>query len=199
MSVGTIIRKRLLTGVLIVVPIFVTMVALEFIYNILNGIISPYIDQLIGYHIPGLGILALVFFIYVIGLIGSSIFAQQLIALTEKVLAKIPLAKSFYFGTKQLIEAAQAPTSGAFQKVVIVDFPKHGSSAIGFVTAQLTGEQSESLGGGKINVFVPTSPNPTSGFMLILNEGEYKETNLTVEEGMKMIVSGGILLPPKLK
>jgi uncharacterized membrane protein len=190
-------RKRMLTGLLIVVPIFVTYIALKFLYNFLDGLVSPYVSKWIDYRIPGLGIIILLLAIYIIGMIGSTIFAQRIIRYVERAVARMPLAKSFYFGTKQLLEAAQAPAKGAFKRVVLVEFPQPESYSIGFVTAELDEEYSRMFGGSKVNVFVPTSPNPIGGFMMSLRAGQYKETSLTIEEGMKLIVSGGIILPSK--
>ncbi len=187
------IRSRLLTGLVVIFPVGFTIWILYILFRFLDGILSPLIDPWVGFHIPGVGLLGVVALLYLVGLLAANVLGRQILMGTETLLLRMPVARAIYLASKQMIDTLRLPGKGAFQRVVAVEYPRRNVWALAFVTGLA---RQESHGGTLLHLFVPTSPNPTSGMMLILPEHEVVELDMTVEAGVRLVVSGGILAPP---
>jgi len=191
---GSNIRSRILTGILVVVPLGITLWILWFFFRLVDRILQPVLEATLGYRIPGLGFILTLILLYGIGLFASWVLGRRLIHLGESLLKRIPLVKSIYTSAKKVIEVLSLPKSQAFKRVVLIEYPRKGL----WVPAFVTGELYDQNGRKFLRVYVPTTPNPTSGMLEIVPEDEVFETNISVEDGVKMIVSGGILSPDQI-
>jgi len=141
----------------------------------------------LGRTIPGLGLAIMILLIYLAGVVATNVIGRRLIRYGESLLARVPLFRYLYTGIKQILESFAAPAGGGFLQVVLVEFPKKGMRAIGFVTSESPVESGEKL----LNVFIPTSPNPTSGYLEIVRESDVVRTNISIDDALKMVLSGG--------
>lgn len=192
--IGRNIRARILTGILVVVPLGLTVLVLRFFFNMVDGILQPALKTAFGRAMPGLGLLLTVILLYGIGLLASWVLGRRLIHWGESLLKRIPLVKNVYTAAKQVVETLSLPKGQAFKRVVLIEFPRPGLWVVGFVTGEVYNSDGQKL----IKLFIPTTPNPTSGYLELVPEDQVRETTLTVEEGIKMLVSGGIISPDKI-
>lgn len=183
-------------GVLALIPIGLTIFIIQIIYVFIDKRVMELVDQYIGYRIPGLGLLLFVVVLYIVGMVASNVLGRRMFSVLDKITSKIPLAKITYQVGKQISDTLSLPEKQIFKKAVLVDYFKPDSWVIGFVTGEITVEES---GEKLLKVFIPTVPNPTSGFLVILKESQTKNPNWTVEEAMKMVISGGIIGPEVIK
>jgi uncharacterized membrane protein len=191
--------RRFLLGLAAILPLSLTVFVLWFLVTRFGGLLAglfaqiPYLDRLPDIATAILGFFALVFLIYVIGFLATSILGRWFVRLSENALVRVPLVRTIYSSSKQLVETLFVDKS-AFRKVVMVEFPKKGNYALGFVTTY----DGWKIGPSELRafpVFIPTTPNPTSGYLLFVPETELIDTDLTVEWAMKVIISGGIVSP----
>jgi uncharacterized membrane protein len=201
------LRNVFITGLLITLPIALTWFILQFLFKNLDALSPVFTNILIqlgapfpvGYRIPFLGVFITLLIVLMVGWLTTSFFGKKVFQLGETLVEKIPFVRRIYTGTKQVvISIAQADTT-TFSKVVLIEFPRRGLLAIGFVTGESRGEVQELTRENMLNVFVPTMPNPTSGFLVFSPPEELTEVSMTIEEGIKYVVSGGIITPPGLK
>jgi uncharacterized membrane protein len=201
------LRNIFITGLLITLPIVLTWFILQFLFKNLDALSPVFTNVLIqlgapfpeGYRIPFLGVLITLLIILTVGWLTTSFFGKKIFKLGETLVEKIPFVRRIYRGSKQVvISIAQADTS-AFRKVVLLEFPRRGLLAIGFVTGESRGEVQRLTQENMFNVFVPTMPNPTSGFLIFAPANELTEVSMSIEEGIKYVVSGGIVTSPGLK
>lgn len=195
------IRRLLLTGLVILVPVALTGFILYRLFRFMDNIFAPVIDRAIGLYlpgvrIPGLGFLLTVLVILGLGWLSSNVFGRTVIQGVERLIARIPVAKSIYAATKGILEAVSRDQRDAFKRVVLVEYPKKDIFALGFVTGSACWPTVHPRTADFLLVFLPTTPNPTSGFLLLVPRDEAVELPITVEEGVRMVISGGILLPP---
>ncbi len=181
------------------VPLAVTFVVLRFLFRVAVGYVRPIArivpqGRLPEHTVGAIAVLVLLAFLYLVGLLTGLVIGRRLLALGEAILGRIPIVKSVYSWTKSLVEMLSSRDRHAFTSVVLVDFPRRGSRALGFVG----GVGVEADGRRIYRVFLPTSPNPTSGYLLLLDEDQVTPTRITVEEGIRMVVSGGVLAPDSL-
>ncbi len=148
-----------------------------------------------GYRIPFLGVTMTLIIIVLVGVFTTNIFGKRLVHLGETLVEKIPFVRRIYGGTKQVISSFVHADTSAFNQVVLIEFPRRGVHVIGFVTGETKGEVQRKTGDNVINVFVPTTPNPTSGFLIFAPPEEVQEISMTIEEGVKYVISGGIVDP----
>ena len=191
-------RSKLITGVLTLIPLGVTFFVLKFLFTTIDGwlkpVMSPILSQVLEerYHI-GMGVLATILIVYLVGLIVSNFLGQKLLGAGEKILTKIPLVREVYAPVKQVVQMAlMTSSSSKFSRAVAVKTPGSTIRVIGFVTGEFHEE------GNPVpvaSVFVPTSPNPTTGVLLFCDPEIIYETNMKVETAMKMLISGGIVAP----
>jgi len=205
-------RKLLLSGVLIVFPLAVTLWLIASIFRVINGTVTRGVRALIGWSgmtlveglwwerlLPLAGVLVSVALLMGVGMLATNLVGRRVIRTFERLLLAIPLVSVIYGSAKQLLEAFTAGRQEAFREVVALEYPRNGCWALGFVTSVTQGTLWKEAGDGEmVQVFVPTSPNPTSGMMVILKASDVHRVDLNVEEAIKMIVSGGLVLPPSL-
>ena len=184
---GKKLRTQFVTGILVVVPIGVTILILVWLFGAIDNILQPVIRSIWGRTFPGVGFGVTLVLIYLAGVIASNIIGRRVIHYGESLLARIPVVRQLYAGVKQILEAFSRPGKTGFMQVVLVEFPKEGMRAIGFITNEAYGKSGERL----LNVFIPTSPNPTSGFLEIVTEDKIIRTNISVDAALKMVVSAG--------
>lgn len=186
-QVGKKLRAQFITGILVVVPIAAAILILRWLFFTIDNILQPVAQSLLGYTIPGLGLGITLVLIYLVGVIATNVIGRRLIGYGESLLARVPLFRYLYTGIKQILQSFATPREGGFLQVVLVEFPKKGMRAIGFVTSESRAESGEKL----LNVFIPTSPNPTSGFLEIVRENDIIKTNISIDDALKMVLSVG--------
>jgi len=199
------LRNLFIAGLLVVLPISITLFVLTFLLKKLDNLLSPAFVKLLilfglpleeGQFIPGLGFVATILTILFSGLITKNIIGRKFFNLGEIIVEKIPVARSIYSGLKQIIETVTKSQTETFSKVVMIEYPRKGLLSLGFVTCAAKGEIQEITDESVINVFVPTTPNPTSGVLVFVSKKDIIPLSMTVEDGIKLVVSGGILTPP---
>lgn len=196
------LKKRLVAGILIILPIYITYFVIKTLFSFVGSYFSPVVKRIIesnGYQLPDfavtvIGLILTFIVLYFIGLFATNIVGSSIIHYFEILVNKMPLIKTVYSSSKQIIQTATLPGKSAFKWVVLVEFPREGVKAIGFLTGDTK------IGGDKkfYSIFIPTVPNPTSGYQFFFAEKEVVKTSLSIEDGIKVLVSGGILTPPKL-
>ncbi|MDF1589392.1 MAG: DUF502 domain-containing protein [Gammaproteobacteria bacterium] len=193
-------RKYLIAGLLVWMPLGITFLVVRAIVGFLDRIVLllPYAyqpDTVLGFHIPGLGVLLAVVLVLATGMIVANLLGRRIVAGWESLLARIPLVRNLYAGIKQIMEAVLATDGKSFRKVLLIEYPRRGVWSLAFMTSDKLGEVQDKTGAHVISVFIPTTPNPTSGFVLMVPEQEAIELDMTVEEGLKMIISMGVVVP----
>jgi uncharacterized membrane protein len=205
------IRRRLLSGILLLMPFGVTLLVMRWLFQWLAGFLRPiitYIASRVSDHpliesIPDIyisifvsvcSIVILLFLLYLVGAVGQFVVGKRLIKAGETLLMRIPLVRTIYTATKQVAQAVSLPDRAAFKSVVLVEFPRPGFWAIGFLTGRIQGPSGELL----YKVYIPHAPILTTGFLEIIPTDEVIETDLTIEDGFKMILSGGVVSPDVL-
>ncbi|MBN2408050.1 MAG: DUF502 domain-containing protein [Elusimicrobia bacterium] len=179
-------------GIFALIPIGLTIFAVRIIYVFVDMQVMGLIDQYIGYRIPGLGLILFIVILYLAGIIVSNVIGKKIFGLFEKLMTHIPLVKTVYLAGKQMSNTLSLPEKQIFKKAVLVDYFKPDTWVIGFITGELKNTET-----GEIlkKVFIPTVPNPTSGFLVILKDSQIKDPQWDVDEAMKMVISGGIIGP----
>ncbi|MFC2025297.1 DUF502 domain-containing protein [Chloroflexota bacterium] len=188
---GRKLRGQFLTGVLIVVPLGATVLILYWIFATVDDILQPYIEHILGRPIPGVGFGIMIVLIYLVGVIASNVVGKRLIHYGEFLLARVPVVRPIYTGIKQILESFSVPQKGGFLEVVLIEFPRKEIWTVGFVT----NESSDQKGQTQLSIFIPTAPNPMSGFLQITREDEVIRTSISVENALRMIVSAGRVAP----
>lgn len=201
----SIIRRYLITGLLAWVPLGVTIFVITFFGGYLSSLVNllpvawrP--DHLIGFHIPGLsaiiGIIIILVVLFLTGLIASNVFGRYLFGLGDDMLERIPLVRSIYTTVKQISDTMFSNKGKAFRKVVMIRYPQKDTWSLAFLTSDSLGEVEVKAPRQLISVFIPTTPNPTSGFLILVPPEDVIELEMTVDEAFKMIVSLGVVAPP---
>ena len=197
-------RRYLIAGLLVWVPLGVTFLVVRAVVGFLDKILlllpaayQP--DNFLGFHIPGLGVILAVLFVVVTGVAVANLLGKRLVAGWESLLARIPIVRNLYAGVKQIMEAVLATDGQSFRKVLLVEYPRKGVWSLAFLTSNSLEEVQEKTPEQVVSIFVPTTPNPTSGFVVMVPEKDVIELDMTVEEGLKMIISMGVVVPPLVK
>lgn len=197
-----IFKRYLIAGLLVWLPLGVTIAALLFLINFFDRSLlllpehyRP--EALIGFNIPGLGIVLSLTLILLTGMLVANILGSKLVKLWESFLAQIPLVRSIYTAVKQIAEAVFGSGEQTFQKVYLIQYPRNGLWTLAFQTSKQKGEAQIKTGINEVvNLFVPTTPNPTSGFFIMASSNEIIELDMSVDEALKMVISGGVVVPP---
>jgi uncharacterized membrane protein len=194
------IKKYLITGLLIWLPIAATLWILDLILSTLDRSLlllpeSWRPDALFGMHIPGFGLILSFLILLATGVLAANILGQRLVRWSENLLNRIPIVRSIYSSVKQVSDTMLSPKGNAFRKAVLVEFPQRGQWAIGLVVGAPGPAIAGHLGDDAITVFVPTAPNPTSGYTIIVPPAEVKELDISVDDALKFIVSLGVVVP----
>ncbi len=195
------LRERFVAGMLIALPVVATFIILEFLINLIDSRVVPLIpaalrpETYLDYAVPGFGLIILILFLTLLGAVATNFLGNYFVDVTDRVLTRIPVVRSVYSVFKQIRDVFQSNTGGQYKEVVMVQYPKEGSWALGFVAGPAKGELGQKLGADFIGVFVPTTPNPTSGFLLYVRATDVVKLGMSVEEGAKVIFSGGLVVP----
>ena len=194
-------RKYLIAGLLVWMPLGVTFLVIRAIVGLLDStlLLLPegyHPDQLLGIHIPGIGVLLAIILVLVTGMIVANFLGKRIILFWEQLLAKIPLVRSLYAAIKQIMEAVLSTDAQSFRKVLLIEYPRKGLWSLAFMTSENLGEVQSKTAKAVISVFIPTTPNPTSGFIIMVPSDDVVELNMSVEDGLKMIISLGVAVPP---
>ncbi len=193
-NVLKILKRYFVSGVLIVVPIILTYIVLKFLFETVDSILKPILLQLLGYYVYGLGVLTTLLIIILAGILTRNIIGSKIHSLGEKILIRLPLIRPIYSSAKQLLEAVTLPQMNAFKEVVIVEYPRKGVYSLCFVSnkivSDIVGTEQE-----YISVFIPSTPTPISGMVILLPVDEVYPVDMSIEEGVKFLVSGGVVSP----
>ena len=194
------LRRYLIAGLLVWVPLGVTIIVIKLFVDLLDGFLdilpeSWQPDQLLGFHIPGFGVVLITLFMLLTGMVVRNLFGRQLIRLGEQLLDRIPLVRSIYGAVKQITESLFSGSGKSFRKVVLVRYPHASSWTLAFQTGDGTPEARAKTGRRLVSVFVPTTPNPTSGFFLMVPEDEVIELDMSIDDGLRMLLSVGVVVP----
>ncbi len=190
------IKRLFTTGVLTLLPLAITIYVFFLVFTFLDNLIGSLIMAIFDYRVPGAGFAAGILLIFLVGFIASNIIGKRLVALGDNIFQRLPLARGIYSSARQIIDAFTVQGKDAFQKVVLLEYPRKGLYVLGFVTSTSRGEIQEKTEEETISIFVPTTPNPTSGMLILAPRSEITELKMSIEEGMKVIVSGGLVSPP---
>lgn len=193
------IGETFLAGIAVVLPIWITyLIVVDFLLSGVDGLLAPIFVGIFGVRIYGLGVLTTLLLILMVGALTRNMVGRRLVSLGERILLKIPIVKNVYAASKQFLDAFTVPGKSAFRQVVLVQYPREGVYAIGFVASvAVPGWNGD--GEPTVNVFMPTAPNPTSGYVILVPQRELLPLPITVEEGLKLVVSGGIIVPPAMQ
>lgn len=185
------LRTYLIAGLLVVLPLAVTFLVLRWLFTTLDSVLLPLFRRL-GWDVPGLGLIAGVALILLVGAVASNMLGRRVIAWIEGLVLRLPLARTIYSSIRDLSSSILGDRRAAFQQVVLIEWPRRGTYALGFITGRHAGP-----GGEAVHVFVPGTPNPTAGFVVIARPDEAVPVALTVEEALRFIISGGMSRPPE--
>ncbi|HEY5602665.1 MAG TPA: DUF502 domain-containing protein [Gammaproteobacteria bacterium] len=193
-------KRYLVAGLLVWVPLGVTLLVIRLVVDLTDRtlVLLPANYQpevLLGFKIPGLGIVLSVVIVLVTGMVVANLFGRTLVAMWERLLARIPYISKIYHGVKQVMETVLSSDGQSFRKVLLVEYPRKGIWTLAFQSGSNSGEIRHRLGQDVVNVFVPTTPNPTSGFFLVLPREDIVELDMSVDDGLKMIISAGMVVP----
>jgi len=194
-------KKYFITGLLIWVPLAITVWVLHLIVSTMDqsllfvpAALRP--ENLFGVAVPGIGVVVTLLVILITGVLATNILGQRLLLFWEGVLARIPIVKSIYYSVKQVSDTLFSSSGVAFRRALLVQYPRQGMWTIGFMTGQPGGDAARHLPGDFVSVYVPTTPNPTSGFFLMLPRVDVIELDMSVDEALKYIISMGVVTPP---
>ena len=190
------IKKIFVTGILTILPLAITIYIFYFVYIFLDDLVGGLIKSLFNYRLPGIGFVASILLVLIIGLVSSNIIGSRLVKFTDSIFQKIPFSRGIYTSARQIIDAFTLQGKNAFQRVVLLEYPRKGLYTLGFVTGSSKGEIQEKTADETLNIFIPTTPNPTSGMLILAPKHEVIELNMSVENGLKVIISGGLVSPP---
>ncbi len=190
------LKRYFLTGLLVITPIWGTVLVLKTLFVAVDGILGDLLAQMVpGHYVPGLGIVALILLVFLTGLFAANFIGHQIVRIWEGWLNRVPLVRGIYSTLKSMMDILSFADRGSYKRVVLIQFPKNGHYCLAFVTGITKGEMQDLAQDTLLHVYVPTSPNPTSGYFLLVPEREVTTVDITVEEAMKLIVSGGLYSP----
>lgn len=191
-SITQSIRSKLFAGLATLLPLYLTYVVIKFLFESLEKMSGPILKQF-GLDIPGLGIILTVVLIYVLGLIATNFLGKKIFNIGESIVKRVPIVNMIYTTLKQITDTFTKGTTDAFEGVVYIQYPRKGLWTMAFIS----GESKNKDDIPYYHLFVPTTPNPTSGFFLMIPQADAIPTGMTVEEGLKTIISGGLLAPDR--
>jgi uncharacterized membrane protein len=194
------VKRYLVAGLLVWVPLGITLWVLHFLVTTLDQTLllfpeSAQPDRLLGVHVPGFGVLLSFAILFLTGVIAANFFGARLIRMWESVLGRIPVVKSIYSSVKQVSDTLLSDSGNAFRKALLVQFPHQDSWSIAFLTGTPAHSVAEHLSEDHVSVYVPTTPNPTSGYFVIVPKSKVRELDMTVDEALKYVISMGVVAP----
>jgi len=185
------LRNQFVEGLLVIIPLGATILLLVWLFEAIDNILQPLVRVIWGQTIPGVGFFATLVLIYLTGVITANFVGKRLLQWGEALLGKVPVVRLLYHGIKQILESFSDPNKTGFMQVVLVEFPRKGMMALGFITNEVVSSSGEKL----LNVLIPTAPNPATGFLQIMKEEDVIRTKMSVDDAIKMIVSAGRITP----
>jgi len=196
------LRGYFFAGILVTAPIAITIyIALllirfvdEQVFALIPPVYNP--ETYLPFAVPGIGVVLMLVVLTLIGAVAAGYLGKLFLRLSDRLLNRMPVVRGIYGAAKQIVETVVSNKSVAFREVVLIEYPRAGIWTIGFLTGRSIEQVGQIAGEGMINVFVPTTPNPTSGFLLFLPEADVHRLAMSVEEGIKLVISAGIVLPP---
>jgi uncharacterized membrane protein len=197
------LRRYLAAGLLVWVPLGITVLIVGFLVDVMDKtlLLLPAAyrpEQLLGFRVPGLGVVLTLLVVLITGMIVANFFGRRLVALWEGILSRIPLVRSIYSSAKQVAETVFSGSTRSFREVVMLEYPRKGLWTLAFVTGEGIRQVSEKENEKVISVYVPTTPNPTSGFFLMVKQDDVVKLDISVDDGLKLILSTGVLVPPSM-
>jgi len=197
------LRSSFLTGIVVIAPVGLTIWLIWTVVGWFDGVVLPLVpskfkpDQYIGINLRGVGVIIFLFFTIIVGWAAKGLIGRSLIRFAETVVDRMPVVRSIYSGIKQISETVFAQTDRSFEKACLIQYPRRGIWAIGFISTTAKGEVSEraETGGRLLSIFVPTTPNPTSGFLLFFPEEDVIPLDMSVEDAAKLVISAGLVYP----
>jgi uncharacterized membrane protein len=193
------IRRYFGTGLLVTLPVFFTLylifIALRFIDNIWGKLINIYLKQHLGFAVPGIGIILGIITVFMIGFIATNYLGKRIFRALENWFLKFPFIRQIYPAAKQIVDSFLSRESPSFKKVVLIEYPSKGLWSIGFITNDSFKDACEKAGSDLVHVFVATTPSPLTGFLVLVPRQDIRVLDISIEEGIKLIVSGGIVKP----
>ena len=190
------VKRTFFTGLVVVVPILITAFALYWLFNLLDGFLNPIIPQILGRQIPGLGLLTEIVIIFLVGVVATNVLGSRILNWFQDLLMRAPVVKNIYPTIKQLVEAFHPSSGSSFKKVVLVEYPKMGTFAVGFLTSEVS-IKGDPRNQRLYSVYLPTN-NLYLGNVALFKEEDLIITNFTIEEGLKIVLSGGTAFPPTI-
>ncbi len=191
------LKTKFLAGIFTLIPIVLTIyvfrIFLSFFNNIVGPVLDPLLEKYLGFRIPGLGLVTGLFLIFLLGVFTTNIVGRSFINLLENWVTRIPLIRTVYTTSKRILNAFQLNQQG-FEKVVFFEFPRKGIWSMGFVTGETTGRDGTKF----YSIFLPTTPNPTSGWMIFIPQKDVQPSNLAVDQGLQTLISAGSLVPEQM-
>lgn len=190
-------KTYFITGLLVWAPVVITVWVLSVLVNTLESVVPSFLSPqaLFGRDIPGFRVVVVLVVLFVTGVLAANFLGRSILRFWEAILGRIPLVRSIYNSVKQVSDTLLAPNGQAFRQAVLVEYPRAGCWSIGFLTGTSSGEVADHLAGEHVSVFVPTTPNPTAGFLLIVPRSDIKPLNMSVDAALKYIVSMGVVAP----
>lgn len=198
-------RRYLIAGLLVWVPLGITWFVIKFMIDLMDQtllLLPPDFrpENLLGFRVPGLGVVLTIVILLVTGIVVANLVGRTLVRMGERLLARIPLVRSIYSGVKQVMETMFSDSGKSFRSVVLIEYPRKGIWTLAFLTGERGTRESEDKIGSRVShIFVPTTPNPTSGFFLMVPTDDVMILEMSVDEGLKMIISAGVVLPSRKK
>jgi uncharacterized membrane protein len=197
----TYLRRYFISGLLVWLPLWVTILVIKFLVDILNGTFSllppryrP--DQLLGFHVPGIGVIITLLVILLTGMFVANVIGRWFVERWDAFVGRIPLVRSIYMGVRQILNTIFTPGGQSFRKVLLVEYPRVGMWSLAFQTGMAAAEVEKSVKGEEmVSLFIPTTPNPTSGFLMMIPRKEVIELEMSVEQALKFVISLGVVHP----
>ena len=198
------IKKNIIAGLLVTIPVSLTYIILKFVITRIDALVVPVVSKIIGekamenfngYFVPGMGFLILIFFIFFIGLLATNFLGKKLFNFGELVLRKIPIVRVIYITIKKVVDTVSQSNESTFEKMALVTYPRAPLKTLGIIVCDTPDSVSKNIEEPSVNVFVPTSPNPTTGFVIAVPIKDVDFLKMTVEEGLKMVISFGVVAP----
>lgn len=198
------IRRYLISGLFFWLPILVTFLVFRFLFNLTDGLLrllpgryQP--DYFLGYHIPGLGIIFTLLVLFFTGMLVANFIGKRLVVLWDGLMSRIPLVRSIYNGVQQILKTIMTPGGKAFRRVVLVEYPRKGMWSVAFQTGDGSPEVNSRTHTDLMTIFIPTTPNPTSGFLMVVPQKDVLELDMTVDQALKFIISLGVMQPENVE
>ncbi len=194
------LRSRFFTGIVVTAPIAITVGLISAVISFIDSKVKPLIpdqwnpETYTQFALPGLGVFVVVISVLFIGIIAANLIGRSLVGVGEGLIGRVPLVRNIYTAVKQIFETLAASQTDNFKEVVMLEYPRKGAWAVGFITASVRGDMAQKMP-GMVGVFVPTTPNPTSGFLIYVKREDLVVLDMSVEEGAKLIISAGLVVP----